>query len=736
MYEHFYGLAEQPFNLTPDSKFLYSSQRHQEALQSLLYGVRERKGFICLTGEIGSGKTTLLRAMLSKLDGEQIRTALILNSYLTDLELLKTINEEFGLSGESDSKKELLDELNAFLVDQFCQGTNCVLIIDEAQNLRPDTLEQIRMISNLETETTKLIQIMLVGQPELRDTLSLPELEQLNQRITVRYHVTPLDESEIFEYISHRMQVARAQVSVEFTPQAIRLIYHHSRGIPRRINVITDRVLLVGYVLGRYDIDGDVVERAIAEVQGDGQPPAAEASPSSITPTRRMRRPVLLVPAGLSLGLLVLIAAGIWAGGTLKNISRTGEIGIVQPVSASSQHRSAVDREDLPEIIEAAAGIAEEPIREVKIAAASLTIAHEPPSINLEVLPEPIRVSEPKVEISSPARTEPEVPEAADAPNPIVEAIVREEPEVASAPEPVEVAMVVETQSPEEPVSVEVEIVSEPDSKILSSGSQAWDLSGLGEYLESLRESPDSFEEGQMVLASLPADPAELDPLIVIPERTKPWSRDEDFVVRVEQRAHSESAAFITLLQHWGIEVDLEPFAAADPDEIAQYDMQAMVRQLDFEAYRTRSFYDAVVLDLPMVARMREDASGYAPYVAVLLLKDGRFALADPLSGVRSVSRRELEDKIQELIVLYRDTQGWTDLPAQGQGESVRTLQDALVRTGHLANSNEGSLGANTEEAIRQFQLQNGLAVTGRMSALTTAHLSGQVGSDRPVLLQ
>lgn len=731
MYEHFYGLAEQPFNLTPDSKYLYSSKRHQEALQSLLYGVRERKGFICLTGEIGSGKTTLLRAMLSKLDGEQIKTALILNSYLTDLELLKTINEEFGLSGESDSKKELLDELNAFLVDQYREGTNCVLIIDEAQNLRPDTLEQIRMISNLETETTKLIQIMLVGQPELRDTLSLPELEQLNQRITVRYHVTPLEEDEIFEYISHRMQIARAQVSVEFTPQAIRLIYHSSRGIPRRINVLTDRVLLVGYVLGRYDIDGDVVERAIAEVRGDVEPQPAESGKGDIAPSRSSRRPVLLVPAGLSLGLLVMIAAGIWIGGALKNISRTGEIGIVQPVSASSQHRSPVDQKEVPKVIQAMREATEATVPEVKIAAASLTITHEQPSINLDLLPKQDEAPEPIMQESSP-----EQPLPTEVPDPIAKVIARQEPKAASVPEPVEVAMVVEVQTPEEPVSIEAEIAPDPVITPASSNTPAWDLSGLGDYLESLRDLPDSFEGGEMILASLPSDPAELDPLIVIPARTKPWTVDADFVVRVEQRNHAESAAYITLLQHWGIEVDLKPFATADPDDIALYDLQAMVRQLDFEAYRTRSFYDAVVLDLPMIARMRDDAKNYAPYVAVLLLKDGRFALADPLSGVRSVSRRELEDKIQELIVLYRDVPGWTDLPSHGQGESVKSLQSALVQTGHLRDSNESSLGASTEEAIRQFQLQNGLAVTGRMNALTTAHLSGQVGLDRPVLLQ
>ena len=271
MYLQFYGFKEAPFNLTPDSKFLFLSHRHQEALAALLFGVQERKGFICLTGEIGCGKTTLCRAMFAQLDRERIKTAVVLNSYLTDLELLKTINENFDLPSESDSKKNLLDKLNDYLIHEFSLGRNVALVIDEAQNLRPDTLEQIRMISNLETETAKLIQIVLIGQPELRRTLTLPELEQLNQRIVVRYHIAPLDETEIPEYIRHRLAIAEPQVEVTFTPQAHKLIYHFSRGVPRRINVICDRCLLVGYIQGTFNIDDKIVQRAVAEVRGEMQ---------------------------------------------------------------------------------------------------------------------------------------------------------------------------------------------------------------------------------------------------------------------------------------------------------------------------------------------------------------------------------------------------------------------------------------------------------------------------------
>ncbi len=278
MYLEFYGFKEAPFNLTPDSKFLFLSQRHQEALAALVYGVQERKGFILLTGEIGCGKTTLCRAMLTQLDGDENKICVVLNSYLTDVELLKTINEGYGLPADSDSKKSLLDTLNKFLISEYSGGNNVILIIDESQNLRPETLEQIRMISNLETETAKLIQIILVGQPELRRTLALPELEQLNQRITVRYHIAPFTEKEIPDYINHRLSVAEPNVDVTYTELASRQIYHASRGVPRRINVICDRCLLVGYVQGEFKLDDKIVQAAVAEIKGDTQEPAPVTS--------------------------------------------------------------------------------------------------------------------------------------------------------------------------------------------------------------------------------------------------------------------------------------------------------------------------------------------------------------------------------------------------------------------------------------------------------------------------
>jgi general secretion pathway protein A len=268
MYKKFFGLAEEPFNITPDSRFLFLSQRHREALSALIYGVKERKGFILLTGEIGSGKTTVCRAFVNELRAENVKLALILNPGLSELELLKAINDEFQIPSFYNSKKGLVDELNRFLLAENQKGNNVVLVIDEAQNLDPTLLEQIRLLSNLETESEKLLQIVLIGQPELNDTLALSQLEQLNQRIAVRYHITPLTEAETLAYIKHRLFVAGAKVDIEFTPGAMRMLYSATGGVPRRINVVCDRALLACYVEGTYTVDEKIMERAIKEVAG------------------------------------------------------------------------------------------------------------------------------------------------------------------------------------------------------------------------------------------------------------------------------------------------------------------------------------------------------------------------------------------------------------------------------------------------------------------------------------
>ena len=278
MYASYFGMKENPFNLTPDPRYFYLSPQHQEALNCLVYGISEKKGFIVITGGIGNGKTTLCRSLLARLDGS-MESALIFNSALSDLELLQTINQEFGVPMKRgrQTKKRCLDALNEFLLKNFALGKQALLLIDEAQNLSRNVLEQIRMLSNLETDREKLLQIILVGQPELQYLLSLPSLRQLNERITVRYDLKPLDLINVQKYIEYRLDMAGFRDGVLFSPVAYNLIYHASRGNPRRINVLCDRALLVAYAEDCRSIDRKIVKKAMKDLGEAYFPPMGKA---------------------------------------------------------------------------------------------------------------------------------------------------------------------------------------------------------------------------------------------------------------------------------------------------------------------------------------------------------------------------------------------------------------------------------------------------------------------------
>ena len=242
MYESWYGFTEKPFNLTPDPKYLYLSRRHAEAFAHLEFGHRERGGFILITGEVGTGKTTLARYFLSRLPPDT-HTAVVLYPALTASELLGSILDDLHVEAEGDSLKSRVDALHRFLLEARAAGRNVVLLIDESQDLSAEVLEQIRLISNLETDTEKLIQIVLMGQSELRDLLARHELRQLAQRVTARYHLSPLDLAETDEYIRHRITVAGGEGKVGFTSEALRHVHRLSGGVPRLVNLICDRVI-------------------------------------------------------------------------------------------------------------------------------------------------------------------------------------------------------------------------------------------------------------------------------------------------------------------------------------------------------------------------------------------------------------------------------------------------------------------------------------------------------------
>ena len=268
VYLEYYGLTEPPFDITPNPRFLFYSGKHREAFNHLLYGIRERKGFVQMTGEVGAGKTTLCRAMLEQLD-EHYSTALILNPILSAEELVKAIALEFGLQVHGLDRLDTIGVINKFLLQQVEHGRETVLIIDEAQDLTDELLEQVRLLSNLETDNRKLLQIILFGQPELRGRLNQHRLRQLRQRITVRYHLSPLNRYEVTRYVQHRLHVSGGNGSPYFTRLALWRVHHYSKGIPRLVNAVCDKALLAGFVQQQDKIGFRMVGQAVRELEGD-----------------------------------------------------------------------------------------------------------------------------------------------------------------------------------------------------------------------------------------------------------------------------------------------------------------------------------------------------------------------------------------------------------------------------------------------------------------------------------
>ncbi|NBC48227.1 MAG: AAA family ATPase [Gammaproteobacteria bacterium] len=318
VYLNYFGLSEASFSITPDPQYLFLSEQHREALAHLLYGAGENGGFVLLTGEVGTGKTTICRAFLEQTP-EQVEVALVLNPAMTAIELMHAICQEFGVEtpADNDSVKGLVDRLNRFLLDAHARGRHPVLMIDEAQNLCPRVLEQVRLLTNLETSKHKLLQIFLIGQPELRETLATPELRQLNQRITARFHLSPLSARETVAYVEHRLAVAGVERPL-FTPAALREVNRCTQGVPRLINLVCDRALLGAAVTRQMLVSTRIVRRAARELLGD-QPRARTLA----------QRPQLL---GAAASGVFALAFGAWLGtngfvdGALRQVDRTRQL--------------------------------------------------------------------------------------------------------------------------------------------------------------------------------------------------------------------------------------------------------------------------------------------------------------------------------------------------------------------------------------------------------------------------
>ena len=287
MYQKHFGLTRLPFNVTPDPSFLYLSRGHREALAQLVYGIQARKGFVVLTGEVGTGKTTLIHALLQELNGNT-QTALIFNTILNQSDLLRTLCEDYGLLTADDARRDIHDYLtmlNRFFLESYRKGDNCAVIIDEAQNLSAEVLESVRLLSNFETSRDKLLQILMVGQPELGTRLNSPDLRQLKQRVALRHHLRPLSLAECSEYVARRLEIAGGTPEV-FTPRALEMVFRYAGGTPRLVNILCDNGLVTAYALDKKRVE-DTMIREVAEdlnlamLEG---PSHLTAMPSSVRP--------------------------------------------------------------------------------------------------------------------------------------------------------------------------------------------------------------------------------------------------------------------------------------------------------------------------------------------------------------------------------------------------------------------------------------------------------------------
>ena len=282
MYEQFFGLRERPFSITPNPQYVFYTDRYRATLDQLLYGLEHKEGFMLLIGPVGTGKTTLCRTLLEQLDPQKYHTALIFNPFLGATEMLQALLTEFGCQyPEGASRKELLDRLNRFLMAQLVQGRACVAIFDEAQHLSAELLEQIRVLSNLETEREKLLQIILAGQPELRERIQQRDMAQLDQRVSLRCTLAPLTEEETERYIYHRLNVAGAQGRITFKGRALKRVHRETRGIPRLINLVCDRALLAAYVEQTTQLGVKHVDQGLSSLRGDDDEAAGEAAGAS-----------------------------------------------------------------------------------------------------------------------------------------------------------------------------------------------------------------------------------------------------------------------------------------------------------------------------------------------------------------------------------------------------------------------------------------------------------------------
>ncbi len=720
MYHDHFGFEQDPFNITPDSAFLFPSRRHREAMAALMYGIEQRKGFIALTGEIGSGKTTICRALLKELDRDSVRVALILNPQLNDLELLQAINAEYGIDATSESKRALLDALNKHLLEQYEHDRNCVLIIDESQRLSPDALEQIRLISNLELESTKLIQIALVGQPELDDLLHLPELEQLNQRIMVRYHIDPLSQDEMAEYIEHRLAVANPDHKVAFHKKALRAIFDHTGGVPRRVNVLCDRALLVTFVANAFEVTEDRARQAISETTSRR---AAKRNSRSTEEVRRtlgatsVRGSDVFLPPGApsppepkeekttSHGSVIILAGCLIVAAAMVYAALQFSPPADRRVSTDE---STASGGGVAPVIEVAQQPPLEPATEPTPPAAATTPSPTP-------LPTPVPTPRPLNFQASPSptpvATAPPVAEVASAVAPVPPADPAENPAIP-------------TEAIEQPVEVSAsEPVPEPapqDSLPGESKPQPTPAPGAEEPpVEIVQETPAAEALEVTSPVDLAEAPSPVEP-VAVEEAAPSWFYDDTDLLRVTLPEHTYAASVLTwvsLTQEQKLEAaELGNLRAMDAATITSLEITKGAPPLHLREARVPGVLEILPPEhFPVLIQVDRRATAYGPWALLIERIEGEAILADPIRGRILVSEEELADSLASVLILFADPEGITDLAPTDSGVRVQALQRRLAALGLLDMPPTGVFDGRTRRALEDYrrfkQLPGGLEV-------------------------
>lgn len=712
MYQQFFQFRRLPFQPTPDPHFFFFTNRHEEAFNQGLYAVRERKGFMVLTGEIGTGKTTLSRLLIEQL-GSRVKSALVFNPNLSTVELLQSINHDFGINDRSYSKKILTDELNQFLLEQLTQGGNATLIIDEAQTLSVDCLEELRLLSNLETPRAKLLQILLIGQPELMDKLALPQLRQLNQRIVVRAHLSPLDPQEVADYIHYRLWRAGGREAVHFDPAALDLVNRYSGGVPRLINALCDRALLAAYVRGTRLISGYLMNQSIGEltpILPVTEPPPAYLTQEEPALSARTRTDPTLSVAVIGLVLLLAGLGAMWWN--------SDSIGQRFPPALLAREQSEPvlpPPVEFPPGPESSVGMKTSSAPAASDASAETSPGNTTPedSPQAPVRPPPVRlpIGAPSVESTLPR---PSMPMSS---TPMPSAMIP--PASSSALAPVTAPATSAIRLPLFPEAV----APSPPPRVSSSSAPATIATKEAEPLDLKADHVETRVAAvyrktvvpppiEPVPTTLPVPRAAM-PTTVYGEGGPSWYVDGDDVIRAATPELMERAALLMLLHQWGAVPDWPP---ARPNGLVNTDPATLARERRLELLQVPlSGHELLKLDYPAIVMWKGDAPGRPPRPVVISRSiNGRVDLLDPGAGFFTRSASEIDEELTGTVRLYwRPLNGWRwPGPIDGADPVVRWLQRQLREQRMYRGPIDGLAGPETEQALRQWAGQRGMTVT------------------------